>query len=140
MKLQSSGLGIHPQISWGVNACLAPTGGSKCLRGNSLRGHPCTQLPTGQRYHWSGESGTGVATEGSEVTHTPWLGMPARASHGPPSDASLSCPGTWASDISSLLPSLKNVGALSSTGVKASGTKQLLPAITLHLGSHQESV
>ena len=39
-----------------------------------------------------------------------------------------------------LLPSLKNVGALSSTGVKASGTKQRIPAIMLHLGSHQESV
>ena len=66
--------------------------------------------------------------------HTPWLGRPARtqrvgwAFHGPPSAASPSCPGTWASDISSLLPSLKNMGTLSSTGVKSdlnppSGTK-----------------
>lgn len=41
------------------------------MRGNSLHGHPCTQLPTGQRYHWSGQSGTGVTVEVSEVSpHT----------------------------------------------------------------------
>ena len=83
-------------------------------------------------------------------THHGWEGQPgpgmsAGASHGLPSAASPSCPGPWVSDISSLLPSLKNMDALSSTGIKSdlnppSGTKQFLPAITLHLGSHQESV
>ena len=94
--------------------------------------------------------GKGITGQ-EKVAHTPWLGRPARTqrvgwglSWAPECCLSI-LPRALGLRYLFFAPTLKNMGALSSTGVKSdlnppSGTKQFLPAITLHLGSHQESV
>lgn len=81
MKLQRKfRFGVTPPDLIGCQCVLGSHRWFKMFERQLPEWAPCTQLPTGQRYHWSGESGTGVTVEVSEVSpHT----MAGKASQDP---------------------------------------------------------